>query len=117
MVGALPDDAGNNRHARGRQFDGSTSPCAKDNAGMGRTVPGGIASRVRSSLVCSLTFPLRARCRWLAEKQRSSPTSPGGLLDNERNGARGFGGVENLRAVGFAVHPQPFGEANDDLFP
>ena len=30
MVGPLPDDAGNNR---GRQFDGSTSPCAKDSAG------------------------------------------------------------------------------------
>src|SRR5205823_9304328 len=85
-VGPLPDDAGNNRHARGRQFDGSTSLCAKDSAGMGRTVPGGIASRVRPWLVWS----------WA-------------LLDDHRNGACGLGRVENLRAVGFAVHAQPVG--------
>src|SRR5215472_15682602 len=86
MVGPLPHDAGNNRHARGRQFDGSTSLCAKDNAGMGRTVPGGIASRVRPWLVWS----------WA-------------LLDDYRNGACGLGGVENFRAVRFAVHAQPVG--------
>src|SRR5215472_17532194 len=53
MVGPLPDDAGSNRQARGRQFDGSTSSCARDSAGMGRTVPGGTASRVRPWLVWS----------------------------------------------------------------
>ena len=39
------------------------------------------------------------------------------LLDDHRNGARGLGRVENPRAVGFAIHPQPFGQANDDSFP
>src|SRR5215472_7000261 len=94
MVGPLRDDAGNNHQVRGRRFDGSTSPCAKDSAGVGRTVPGGIASRVRPWLVWS----------WA-------------LLDDHRNGACGLGRVENFRAVGFAIHPQPFGQANDDSFP
>jgi hypothetical protein len=40
MVGPLPDDAGNNRHARDRQFDGSTSPCAQRQRGNGQNRSG-----------------------------------------------------------------------------
>src|SRR5215472_2831428 len=72
MVGPLPDDAGNNRHARGFQFDGSTSPCAKDNVGMGRTVPGGIASQGQLWPGGSWTFSL------FRVSRRSRRRSPNG---------------------------------------
>jgi len=39
------------------------------------------------------------------------------LFDDEGNAACRLCGLENFRAVGFAVHPEPFGQANDYILP
>src|SRR5437016_5120654 len=40
-----------------------------------------------------------------------------GLFEDEGNATRRLCGIENLCAVGFAVHPEPLGEANDYVLP
>ena len=40
-----------------------------------------------------------------------------GLFEDEGNAACRLCGLENFRAVGFAVHPEPFGQANDYILP
>jgi len=56
------------------------------------------------------------KCGWTpgCHNDKDTPAFRRALLDDERDAACRFGGIENLRAVGFAVHSQPFGQANDD---
>lgn len=39
------------------------------------------------------------------------------LFDDEGDGASRFRRAKDLRAIGFAVQPEPVGQADDDVFP
>jgi hypothetical protein len=53
----------------------------------------------------------------LAGGSESGPASFPGLLDDERDRACRLRAGENFRAVGFAVHPEPLGQANHNVLP